>query len=124
MMPTLTEIADAAWGPDMPDWVKVLLRECVRTSQAHVARELGRSGAVINHVLRNNYKADTSRFEERVRGVYMDGKVDCPVLGSLETHKCQDWRDQLQNFALRGPTGQRMYRACAVCPRNKKEPIE
>lgn len=116
---TPLDVARAAWGSDLPDWVEQLARHCTERSQAAVARELDRSGAVISQVLRRIYPADTSRIEERVRGLFMAGQVDCPALGPLSTLKCQDWREKSREFVLASPQRARMYRACNSCPRNK-----
>jgi hypothetical protein len=116
------EIARESWGEDIPDWIVVLARQCADRSQAAVARELDRSGAVISQVLRRIYPADTARIEERVRGLFMAGQVDCPALGPLSTLKCQDWREKAREFVLASPQRARMYRACNACPRNKPIP--
>jgi hypothetical protein len=119
---TPLQAAEAAWGADLPDWVAVLARQCNDRSQAAVARDLDRSGAVISQVLRRIYPADTARIEERVRGLFMAGQVDCPALGPLSMLNCQDWREKSREFALGSPQRSRMYRACNACPRNKPSP--
>lgn len=116
---TPLQAAQSAWGDELPDWVAVLARQCTERSQAAVARDLDRSGAVISQVLRRIYPADTARIEERVRGLFMAGQVDCPALGPLSTLKCQDWREKSREFVLASPQRGRMYRACNSCPRNK-----
>ena len=118
---TPLNIARAAWGGDLPDWVEALALACQRSNQAAVARDLGRSGAIISQVLRRIYPASTDRIEERVRGVLMNGTVDCPALGSLSTDKCQDWRQKAREFVIASPQRTRMYRACLKCPRFKPE---
>ncbi len=118
------DIARAAWGDDMPDWVDVLARACADSSQAAVARDLDGSGAVISQVLRRIYPADTARIEERVRGLFMAGQIDCPALGSLSTMACQDWREKSREFVIGNPQRVRMYRACLHCARNRKDIAE
>lgn len=121
MSDDLMEAVEAAWGTPVPDWVLVLAQACKRTSQNKVAAELGRSGAVISNVLRNKYAADTTRIEERVRGVFLNGCVMCPALGHLPTQECQDWRDKAATFAPGNPTRTRMFRACRACQIYLKE---
>ncbi len=116
--------AEAAWGADMPDWVRALAIACGRTNQRAVAQALGRSGAMVNQVLKRKYLADTSRIEERVRGLYLDGRVQCPALGELPSQQCQDWRDKSATFAAGNPLRTRMFRACRACPINRKEAAE
>lgn len=117
-------IAEAAWGEAIPDWVRVMAQACARSSQADVATALGRSGGAISQVLNNKYGADTARIEERVRGLYLDGKVACPALGEIPTIRCQDWRDLSRTPVAGSPLRGRMYRACGKCPRNRKEAEE
>lgn len=116
--------AEAAWGKAMPDWVRVLAQACARSSQSEVADALGRSDGAISQVLNNKYAADTKRIEERVRGLYLDGKVACPALGEIPTIKCQDWRDQSRTYEPGSPLRARMYRACHACPRFQKKAEE
>lgn len=114
---TPLDIARAAWGEPLPDWVETLAIACGKTSQARVAVQLERSGAVISQVLRKIYPAEMDRIEERVRGVFMDGRVACPGLGEIATQACQDWRDKAPHIVLGNPLRQRMHRACNACPR-------
>lgn len=116
---TPLDMARASWGEDLPDWVETLAIECGRSSQIDVARKLERSGAVISQVLRNKYPADTRQIEDRVRGVFLAGQVECPGLGTIATHLCQDWRGKAGTFAIGNPLRTRMFRACNACPRHK-----
>ncbi|MDB5658343.1 MAG: hypothetical protein JWS10_958 [Cypionkella sp.] len=115
--PTSLEVARAAWGAELPDWVETLAIVCGRTTQGRVAMQLDRSGACISQVLNMTYKADTARLEERVRGVFMDRVMDCPGLGEIGAQTCQDWRDKAPHFVMGNPLRQRMRRACNACPR-------
>jgi triphosphoribosyl-dephospho-CoA synthetase len=121
---TPLQIAAEAWGADMPDWVRAMAVACERTSQAKVAKAIDRSGAVISNILRNKYAANTAHIEERVRGVFLDGRVMCPALGELPVNECQDWRQKAKEFALTNSQRARMYRACGRCPRNRKDHVE
>lgn len=120
-MSDLVTTAEEAWGKPLPDWIRSLALACARSSQSKVARQLDRSPAVVSNVLRKQYAASYDRIEERVRGVLMNGRVDCPALGQLPSHKCQDWREKAKVFAVGNPTRTRMYRACQRCPIFKKE---
>ena len=118
------DVARAAWGEPLPDWVETLAIACGRSSQAQVAKALGRSGAVISQVLRKTYPASMAGIEERVRGVFLHGTVACPALGEVPVHECQDWREKGRTFALGNPLRLRMFRACQTCSRNRKESEE
>lgn len=114
---TSLEVARAAWGAALPDWVETLALACVKTSQTKVAAQLEYSGGAISQVLNHIYPADTARLEERVRGVFMDGVVACPGQGEIALQKCQDWREKAGKFVIGNPLRQRMHRACNGCPR-------
>lgn len=118
MKQTPLDVARAAWGAPLPDWVETLAIACTKTSQASVAKQLDRSGAVISQVLRKIYPAEMERIEVRVRGVFMDGRVACPGLGEIAVQLCQDWQDKADSIVLGSPMRQRMYRACNSCPRH------
>ncbi len=118
---TPLDVARAAWGEPLPDWVETLAIACGKASQAKVAARLEISGAVISQVLRKIYPADTARIEIRVRGVFMDGHVACPGWGELPVHECQKWRDLAGSFVLGSPLRARMHRACNACPRYLNE---
>jgi len=121
MKETPLDIARKAWGSALPDWVEVLAIECGRTSANRVADKLDRSSSVISQVLHRKYSADMRHIEERVRGVYLDGKLHCPAIGEMAVHACQDWRQKSRTFAAGNPMRTRMFRACRMCPRNQTE---
>ena len=122
MIPNPMEVARAAWGLPLPDWIEALARACVASSQNAVAGKLDRSGALVSQVLSKTYLADTARIEQRVRGIYLVGKIGCPGLGVIPAHVCQDWRDKGRKYQVGNPTRTRMFRARAVCPRSHKAP--
>lgn len=117
------DTARTHWGPDMPDWVEVLAIKCGASSAARVAEKLSRSPAVISQVLRNKYPAATAQLEERVRGVFMNGVVPCPVSGDIALNLCQDWREKARAFVPGNPKRVAMFRACNRCSRFKKEDL-
>jgi hypothetical protein len=115
------ERARAAWGEAMPEWVAVLARACAASSQAKVARRLGRSSALVSEVLGNSYRGNLPAVEETVRGVLMNATVTCPALGELPMHECGMWRTRARTFSGHNALRVQMYRACARCPRNRRE---
>lgn len=116
---TPIQTAEAAWGAQMPDWVRALALACEASSQAKVAKVLKRSGAVVSQVLRNCYPADTRTIEELVRGALMGATVDCPALQLIERHVCVEWRGRARAAAFSGTStlNVQMFRACNRCPR-------
>lgn len=115
------ENARAAWGEELPDWVQTLAIACARTSQAKVARQLGRSASLVSAVLAAKYNGDLAAVEDRVRGVFQETTIACPAIGTMPTHECQDWRAKARQFQSGNPLRVRMYRACHRCPRLKKD---
>lgn len=115
--PTILDTARAAWGDPLPDWIETLALECQLKSQSAIAKALDVSPAAISQVLRGKYAGSTARMEERVRGVYLDGKIMCPALGELPVNECLTHRDRAKSFQMASPTRALMYRACNRCPR-------
>lgn len=108
--------AEEAWGTPLPDWIRSLALACARSSQSKVAAQLSRSPAVVSTVLRRKYAGSYERIEERVRGLLMDGRIDCPAMGQMPTNVCQDWREKARAFVPGNPTRTGMFRACRRCP--------
>lgn len=115
------ERAAAAWGASLPDWVAALARACAATSQAQVARRLGRSASLVSDVFGNRYRGNLEAVEEIVRGALMGQTVDCPALGELPANECRQWRERARTFSGHNALRVQMYRACARCPRNRRE---
>lgn len=113
------ELARTAWGEPLPDWIETLALACAQTSQAKVAKRLDRSPALISQILHNKYPGDVEGVKERVRGVFMDGRVACPGLGEIAVQLCQDWRAKSAKLEVGNPLRVRMFRACNGCPRNQ-----
>lgn len=115
------EIAQKAWGDELPDWVLALAEACARTSQNRVAEDLGRSASLVSNVLRRKYPGNMAAIEERVRGTFMSVVISCPVLGELPTDRCQMWRQRAHRLQTHNTHRVRMYRACRRCPRYLEE---
>lgn len=120
-MTTPLEIAKAAWGSDMPDWIVRLAQECQAATQRQVAEKLGRSAGLISQVLRNKYPGDMPSIEDAVRGAYLNATVECPALGTLPTDECQAWRKKAKSGVRTNALRVRMISACQSCPRNQKD---
>lgn len=114
------EIARAAWGADIPEWVERLAFECAATSQNKVAKRIKRSAAMISQVLRRKYPGDLSAVEELINGVFMAKIIECPALGNIPANECQDWRRKSGQFINVNALRVRMFRACSGCSRNLK----
>ena len=115
------DIARAAWGEELPDWVEALAIECGKASQNKVAARLDRSAAMISQVLRRKYPGDLAALEELFCWVFLSAVIACPALGTMPSHVCQDWQAKARFFRTGNPLRTRMYRACHQCSRLKKE---
>lgn len=120
-MSSPVDIARAAWGAEVPDWILRLAQECAASTQRRVAEQLGRSAGLISQVLRNKYPGDMASIEDAVRGAFMNATVDCPALGNLPTDECQAWRKKARSGVRTNALRVRMINACLKCPRNQKE---
>jgi len=111
--------ARAAWGAAAPEWVIVLAEHCDASSQTAVAKQLGRSGSLINQVLSNCYGANgragrLDEIEQRVRGELMNKRVACPVVGEMTSRRCMD--AQSRPYAATNDLRIEFSRACPRCP--------
>lgn len=78
----------------VPNWMVALRTECAASTQAIVAGKLGISEATVSQVLSGTYKASTMRIERRIRGEFIGETVDCPVMGNVSMHLCQDMQER------------------------------
>lgn len=109
------ERARTGWGETLPDWIEALAKACDATSQNKVAKRMGRSGSLVSLVLANRYSGDMDGLRQQVEGIWLNGKVDCPVWGELSTDKCRAWRIASDEYRS-GTSFLQMARACNACP--------
>lgn len=110
--------ANEAWGNDVPEWVIVLAKNCSRSGQSTIAKQLDYSPATISQVLSNSYRGDVGRIEQIVRGVLMAETVRCPRLGDIARNVCQTW--QRKPFSPTNSQRVRMFHACRDgCPHSR-----
>lgn len=115
------DIAKTAWGEAAPDWILTLAAQCDMTNQRRAAERIGYSAGLVSSVLRASYKGNMQSVEQAVRGAWMGSLVTCPVMGSIASDACLEWRRKARKFAPSNPHRVRMHRACNVCHRNQKE---
>ncbi len=117
--PLSIDNATAAWGADMPEWVRELAEYCDRKgSQRAAAEAIGYSVAVVCNVLRRQYGGDMAKVEIAVRGGIMRETVSCPVLGDITKNVCL--KNQALPFAITNSQRIRIYRACrSECPHSR-----
>lgn len=102
--------ARAAWGAELPEWVRVLAEECDKSSQRKVAQKIGNSTTVISRVLARSYPGALGKIEAKVRGVFLAEEVTCPVLGTIPRQRCIAEQDRPLTFT--NPDRKRVYEAC------------
>ncbi|GGB55303.1 hypothetical protein GCM10011316_29210 [Roseibium aquae] len=119
--PTMTDKAQAAWGPDMPDWVRELAALASRTSLNAAAKRLGYSPATLSQTLANKYPGDLEKIAATVRGALLGETVVCPVLGEIGRDACLSW--QAKPRAVTNAVRTRVFRACrSGCPNSRLKP--
>ena len=112
--------ADAAWGADLPDWVRALARAVDSgRSQASLARSIGYSTAVISQILTGKYPGSLDRVEAAVRAAVMNGVVACPVLGEIDGETCL--ANQRREFSSASSMRVRLWKTCRACHQNIKQ---
>lgn len=112
---TSLQVAVAAWGADLPDWVETLARACDHSSQGKVAKRLDKSGAMISLVLNRRYKANLTAIENLIRGRLMLETVNCPVIGDIALDQCHHNQRHQGNAVERQLFGA----SCPTCPNRK-----
>lgn len=108
-----------AWGEAMPREVRALALACRAQTAKAVAERLGYSGAVVSHVLANNYPGDMARVFVAIRGAFMGETVMCPVLDEIGRDRCLS--EQVKPFAATSSTRARLFHACKTCPNRQQK---
>lgn len=112
------EKAQAAWGKDMPVYVRELANEANRTSATAAGKKIGYSTAVVSHVLAKAYPGDMAKVEAKIRGALMGETVICPIVGEIGRDRCLD--EQAKPFVASSSVRTRIYRACrSGCPHSR-----
>ncbi len=106
------------WNNDAPSWISDLAYECDQTSQAHVARKLGRSASLVNQLLKNKYPGDLKDIEDRFKAAFNSEMCNCPVMGQISGEKCLNY--QGKKYDPSNHIAVRLFRACARCDKNLK----
>lgn len=99
------------------DKLELLRRAVAASSQAAVARRIGRSAAAVNQVLKGTYAGNPQAILDLVAAYFGDETVMCPVLGEIPRHRCIEERGK--PFCPTNPVRVRLYKECAKCGRNR-----
>lgn len=97
--------------------IELLESAVAESSQAEVARRIGRSAAAINQVLKGTYAGNPEAILELIAAEYGGDTVDCPVMGEVALAQCIESRNR--PFAATNPMRVRLFKACHNCNRRK-----
>ena len=111
--------AIAAWGTEMPPWVRTLAIACEGASLRQAAARLDVSPAMVSLAI-NNKRRDLSFIKDRVEQHLMTIQFSCPVLGVISINRCL--QEQARPFSGANPLRVQLYRACRNgCPHYKEK---
>ncbi len=116
--PAVTNLAKAraAWGADLPAWVRLLAETCDRTSQRRAAEQLGKSSPYVSRLISRTYAGSYPEAERMVRATWGTDEVDCPLFGPLPLASCI--RERRRKGPARDAMHLRFARTCPTCPHN------
>lgn len=82
-----------------------------------VAKELGLSKTTVYLVLHNKYKGSTAKIEEKIKKIYGQNFIQCPVLGEISPGQCADIHAKAEFVGkyVSNPEKLRLYRECRQC---------
>lgn len=115
---TARKKAKAAWGTNMPDWIKALAEACDESGLRQTAAKLNASPAMLSLAI-NNRRENLEFLKPKVTSILMISMVPCPVLGVIGREECL--REQAADFSAVNPMKVRLYRACRNGCRYYKE---
>jgi hypothetical protein len=108
--------AAAAWGSDMPPWIRLLASACDTANQRQVGARLGRSSGYISRILSRKYAGSYEEAEMQVRAAYGAEGVLCPLWGPIPLSSC------LINRRRKAPPRNQAHHlhaaTCPTCPNN------
>jgi hypothetical protein len=113
---TNVDRATAAWGHDMPAWVRLLASACDGANQRAVGDRLGKSSGYVSRILNRNYAGSYREAETLVRAAYGAEDVACPLWGPIPLSSC------IRNRRREGPPRNQAHHLhavhCPACPNN------
>lgn len=113
---TNVDRARAAWGADMPAWVRLLASACDVTNQRQVGEQLGKSSAWVSRILNRSYGAGYEEPELLVRAKFGTEDVVCPIWGPIALSTCV--RNRRRDEPPRNHAHHLLAATCPTCPNN------
>lgn len=109
--------ATAAWGADMPSWVRLLASAADATNQRKAGEKISRNAGVISRVLSRSYAGSYPEIERLVRAAWGNEDVVCPVWNdTIPLASCMNLRRK-KGFP-KNVVENLYYHACPMCPNN------
>lgn len=119
---TNIERAEAAWGPEMPRWVRLLASACDVTNQRAVGDRLAKSSGYVSRLVNARYEGSYAEAERLVRAAYGDEEVVCPLWGPIPLANCM--RSRRRRASPRNQVHHRHAATCPTCPNNTDQTQE
>ena len=113
--------ATAAWGDDMPRWVRLLASACDKATQRAVADRIRAAGfdcssGTVSRLINCAYPASYSEPERAVLAVYSGDEVGCPLYGPIPLASCI--RNRRRKGAPLNSVHHQYAATCPDCPNN------
>lgn len=95
---------------------EIIEREVKKKGKKQVAYELGISLSTLTLYLQNKYPSP-ERIEERIRKIYANEKISCPVIGEISQQECATNYELAKKVGkmISNPEKLRLYKTCLKC---------
>ncbi|WP_446653088.1 hypothetical protein [Blastomonas sp.] len=109
--------AQAAWGEDMPPWVRLLAAAADATNQRKAGEKIKRNASYVSRILNRDYAGSYEEAERLVRAAWGNEDVLCPVWNdSIPLASCMNLRRK-KGFP-QNSVENLYYQTCPTCPNN------
>ncbi len=98
--------------------IEILKKEIEIKGIKQVASELGVSTSSINLLIADKYPGSLENMEKRIKKIYGNGGIECPVLGKITATKCAEKWNLAKKIGMKAgnPETLRLYMTCLNCP--------
>lgn len=114
---TNIERATAAWGEEMPSWVRLLAAAADATNQRKAGEKISRNASYVSRIINRDYAGSYEEAERLVRAAWGNEDVLCPVWNeSIPLASCMNNR---RRKGAPKNTFEHLYDGvCPNCPNN------
>ncbi|GAB5379000.1 MAG: hypothetical protein Alis3KO_00650 [Aliiglaciecola sp.] len=99
-------------------WLEILESQVQVLGRRQVEIDIAISKTTLSQVLNGKYPGNMENVEKKVLNAYTDIRVICPVLGEINSKRCQV--EQIKPFNPSNPQRVQLYKACRNCPNRMK----